>query len=160
MADLQSIFNNKRNFINLLLSDEELVKSLVNNEKNFLSIPVPDTSTVVFNHIFPCKYIPEVAEESKTFISMEFSYRQSKNTTYFRANTVTFYIFCAVNLIQTDYEMLRYDFILHHIDKMMRDSRSAEWIGKMEFDECKDLILDQRGKYVGVAAAYRSVEFA
>lgn len=157
---MKNLSINKKNFIEQFVKDNELVKCLKNPQKNFLDYEVNDPASIIFENLYPCKYIPAVDETSKAFIAMEFIYEPPRNNSqYFRVSNITFYIFCHFDLIQTDYETLRYDYALQHVDEIMQNARSKEWIGKMEFAGCKDVIMDQRGQYVGVAVSYRSVDF-
>ena len=161
MAHFENLSNNKQNFIQQFLDDENLVKCLANNQPDFLNYEVPDKSSLIYNHIYPCKYIPQTNETAKAFIAIGFRYDPSASSSrYYRTSYVTFYIFCHSSLIHTSYGALRYDYALQRVDAIMNCSRSKEWIGQMEFDNAEDDILDSKGEYVGICVSYRSGEIS
>lgn len=115
----------------------------------------------MMNNIYPCKYVPDVNENAKSFIAMGFQYEPNPaSKMHYTTSLVTFYIFCHKNLIETDYGSIRYDYALERVDQIINGSRSREWIGKMEFYGAEDTVMDVKGEYVGITATYRSVDFA
>lgn len=150
----------KSKFISLFLEDEELLKCLCNRPKDFLNHKLPGDERILYKHIYPFPFVPNVDEVSNTFLTMDFQYIPSKkSSTYYRTGFITFHVFCPTDLVETDYEALRYDYAIEHIDGIVRGARSQEWLGKMEFYEAKDQIFDPRGKYVGINATYKNYEF-
>lgn len=159
--NFSSLINNKADFISLFLADEKLVKCLRNQQENFLDIEVPDPTVLLYDNIYPCKYIPQSPEEAKSFLAMSFQYDPNRaSRKYYMTSGVTFYLFCHYDLIKTSYGCLRYDYALSRVDEIMRGLRSDQWLGEMEFAGAQDEILDQKGQYVGISVAYRSVEFS
>lgn len=148
----------KEEFITEILEDESLVKCLAHPATDFLSKGDVDPGSLVYENIFPTKYVPNVNEDAKSYICMGFSYKPTKSDgRYYTFSYVTFYLFCHKSLVRTDYGMTRPDYMLSRIDEFMLGSRGEAWFGRMEFEDGGDEILDQNGNYVGVYARYRSV---
>lgn len=159
MNHFKTTANNKWNFINSFLENENLVKCLANNETNFLDYEVEDKESLIYDRIHPTKYVPGVNESAKSFICMSFQYSSSKaSAVYYRVTSVTFYIFCHRSLMRTDYGVTRADYMLSCVDEIIHNSKSEEWMGRMLFEAGNDEILDANGEYVGLWARYKAVE--
>lgn len=160
MYHFESLGKNKSEFIQQILNRDNLVKCLYNNQKNFLDYSVDNKSDLVMNNIYPCKYIPGTNESAKSFVCMEFAYEPSRSSVkVYQTSIITFYIFSHISLIQTDYNILRYDYALQEIDSIMNGLKSDQWLGEMEFGGANDIILDPQGNYVGTSVTYRGIEF-
>jgi hypothetical protein len=157
MGRFEELSTNKYLILSKLIEDLEIVKCLVNNESNFLDISLPEdfeASSLIYNHIFPYKYIPTIETTPKTFITISFNYR-SKGMSY-KNGSIVFYVITHNSLIKTDYGFLRYDFLIHQIDEFMNSSRDIG-LGKLEFYDMADFSVNDY--YSGAYIRYRSTEF-
>jgi len=140
-----------------LIESEEIVQCLINNESNFLDIPIPvdyDVTSLIYQQIFPYKFIPTTETEAKTFITMSFSYKPNGVT--FKNGSVYFYIITHNSLLRTDYGSLRYDMLLNYIDEIFNSSRDIT-IGKLAFYDMGDFVVNDN--YSGIYIVYRLVDF-
>lgn len=162
---MENYFNttgiSKQKFIMDILADNELVKCLKYPVGNFLSCPDVEPASLLYENIFPTKFVPNVHEDVRSYICMGFQYSKSKSSNfYYCVSEVTFYMFCHKTIVRTEYGMTRPDFMLAHVDSFMHRRRSNEWLGEIEFVGGGDEILDQNGNYVGVYARYKGVGLA
>lgn len=152
---------NRMNFAKAMLDDENLLKCVAIDEPDFLDRELPcSKENCLFKNIYPCKYVPDIQDTARTYITMGFKYEQDDDRyNYFKAGYVTFYIFCHKDLIQTSYGILRYDYALQRIDEFMNGARAKEWLGDMILSEMDDISVDTYGTYIGVSVTYMSVEW-
>ena len=148
---------NKTTILMKLLEREEIVKCLVNNENNFLDVPLPnnfDVTSLVYNSIFPYRFIPSTQTEANTFITMKFNYKPNGRT--FKNGSICFYIISHNSLLRTDYGSLRYDMLINYIDELFN---SSEEIGfdKLEFYDMDEFVVNEN--YSGVYIMYKLKEF-
>ena len=138
-----------------LVSSENIVKALTYSDNNFLDKPMlDDSTTLLYNQIFPFAKVPKSTDEAKTFITMKFGYKP--DGAYFKLSNIHFYVITHISLIKTDYETLRYDYLINQID-MLFNSQRGIGIGKLPFYEMSDFAVneDWLGAYIG----YRALEF-
>jgi hypothetical protein len=157
MGRFAELGQNKFIILLKLIEDQDVVKCLVNNQTNFLDVPLPkdyDSTSLIYNSIFPYKFLPGVQTAPKTFITMSFSYKP-KGMTY-KNGAIYFYIICHNDLLRTDYGTLRYDFLVNQIDELMNCSRDIG-LGKLAFYDMSDFLVNDN--YSGIYLAYRSTEF-
>lgn len=148
----------KEKFILEMLQDEDLVKCLRHPATNFLEKDTGNPADLLYRNIYPTKYVPEVHEDAKSYICMGFNYAPTKTDgRYYTFSYVSFYMFCHKSIVRTNYGITRPDFMLTRIDDFVLGARGEEWLGRMEFYDGGDEILDQNGNYVGVYSRYRSV---
>ena len=159
--NFESLTQDKNEFIDRLALDDELAKCLICNELDFqkATITEEDKYNLIYNQIYPFPKVMSTTTEAKSYITMRFKYRKSKESNYFKAASITFYCFCHESLIQTAYMTLRYDYMLQQIDRLINDTRGEGWIGKMAFENLDDITVDTEGKFIGVAVTYRNTEF-
>jgi len=153
-----------------LVTNESLVKCLINSEGNCLDTPIPDNfdlSSLVYDFIYPFKFVPTPDTTAKSFITMQFNYKPNGIT--FKNGSIFFYIICHNSLIKTDYGSLRYDMILDYIDQSFNSEQDLELkdsfissrdlgIGKLPFYETYEFVVNEN--YSGVCIAYKTNEFA
>ena len=140
-----------------LTTNDNIVKCLVNNESNFLDIPLPigfDVNSLIFDQIYPWRYVPPVEKLVNTFITMKFSYKP--NGDKFKNGSVYFYIITHNSLMRTDYGSLRYDMLLNYIDEVFSGSRDLG-LGKLPFYDMDEFVVNEN--YSGVYICYKSTEF-
>jgi hypothetical protein len=88
---------------------------------------------------------------------MKFRYKKVNNV--FKAAQVFFYCFCHNSIIQTSYGVLRYEAMLSAVDRLINDTRCDTWLGKMTLDGMDDVVIDNKGNYIGVVVSYKNTEF-
>ena len=146
---------NKNEIMTRLASDENIAKALIYNESDFLNQPTPsDITTLLYTQIFPYQKVPKTQDEPKTFISMKFGYKP--NGAFFKVSAIYFYVITHISLIRTDHDVLRYDYLINHID-MLFNSQRGVGIGKLPFHAMDDFQVNENwlGAYIG----YKSTEF-
>ena len=148
---------NKTNILMKLITNDSIVKCLVNNQPNFLDVPLPvgfDVSSLIFDQIYPWRFVPPVDNLANTFITMKFSYKP--NGTTFKVGSVYFYIITHNSLMRTSYGSLRYDMLLNFIDEVFSESRDLG-LGKLPFYDMDEFVVNEN--YSGVYISYKSTEF-
>jgi hypothetical protein len=48
--------------------------------------------------------------------------------------------------------------MLQCVDRLINDTRSQGWLGKMAFDTSGDIVVDTKGRYIGVSVTYKNTE--
>lgn len=156
MSRFSELGTNKTTILMKLIESTEIVKCLVNNQSNFLDITLPvdfDTASLIYDRIYPYRYIPTVQTEAKTFISMAFGYKPNGLT--FKNGSIYFYIITHNSLIRTDYGMLRYDYLVNKVDEIFNSSRYIG-AGKLPFYDMGDIPINEN--YSGIYLAYKTTE--
>lgn len=158
--NFESISSDKNDIMALILSDEPLVKCLASPSPNFLDETVEDKVSLLYQSIFPFRYIPDTQEKNRSYITMKFKYNRVRSGNYWKRGTIYFYMFCHKDIVRTNYGKLRYDFMLQRINHLMNGSRSlsCQWLGEAVFEDLDEVIIDDSGNYVGVVATYQVVE--
>jgi hypothetical protein len=157
MGRFQELGQNKNSILMKLIENDDIVKCLTRNESNFLDPPLPsdfDRSSLIYNNIYPYKFVPTVETTAKTFITMSFGYKPNGMT--FKNGSIYFYIITHKDLLRTDYGVLRYDFLVNKIDEVFNSSRDLG-IGKLPFYGMDDILVNDN--YSGIYLAYKSTEF-
>ena len=157
MSRFAELGENKFTILMKLINRPEIVKCLVSNEPNFLDVPLPvnfDATSLIYENIYPWRFIPTVQTEPNTFITMSFGYKPNGVT--FKNGSIYFYIMTHNSLIRTDYGSLRYDMLLNYIDEIFSESRDIT-IGKLPFYDMGEFTVNE--SYSGIFIAYKSTEF-
>jgi hypothetical protein len=157
----ETLSENRTEFVNRLAFDDELAKLMVNNNPSYKENVVTDAdkSELIYTQIYPFPKVMEEVNEVKSYITMKFRYKKELGSNIFKAAQVIFYCFCHNTIIPTSYQTLRYDAMLSCVDRLINDTRNGTWLGKMTFDGMDDVIIDNKGNYVGIAISYRNSEF-
>lgn len=147
---------NKTEFLELFLNDIPLCQALINNDRNFLDIPITDDQkdALLFDQIFPYKFIPDITISGKSYLTMQFNYTDSKTNDLFFIGDVIIWIFCHRDLIRTKYKYLRYDFMKQRISKILQDKMSNNWFGKIFINPPVETMIDELGKYYGIRMSF------
>lgn len=145
--------------LNELIANKEIVQAVGCDEPNFLdeSNLINDPETLVWNKIFPYKYVPSLTQDRSTFITLGFSNYGATKGQQFKSGLITFYIFCHNDLQKTDTGFLRTDYITHQIDKLFGRTYKVGGIGKIEFVDMSDLSINEQ--YHGNRLTYRVYEW-
>lgn len=139
-----------------LLDSQGICKALFYNETDFLDQPdITDTFGLIYNKIFPYKFVPDTQIEANTYITMQFrNYRPVNNS--FKSGLIRINVLTHQELMQTDYGMLRCDYILSEIEKEMNQKRGIG-LGKLDFHHMDEIYVND--KYVGMFVEYKTHEF-
>lgn len=157
--NFQTLAENRLEIANKLAMDDKLAKCLLNKNELFedTTVTVNEKSNLIGTQIYPYPRTTGTLDKSKSYITMNFTYKKVKGGNYFKTASITIYAFCTDDLISTKYSTLRPDYMIQQIDRLLNDTRSESWIGKLSLDSMKDIIYD--GGYIGLAITYTNTEF-
>lgn len=152
MSRLMDMSESKEKLTNRLLSSVGLCKALQYNDANFLDQPnVEQPKELIHRKLFPYKYIPDPAAEKSTFITMSFRKFYVVNNA-FRSGFVYFNVFTHKELHSTASRMLRCDYIVAEIDRLLQGF-SGIGFSKLQFAEMDELSVNE--DYSGMYIAYK-----
>ena len=161
--NFQSLADNRIEFMKRIVFDDEVAKCLLNKSPNFKSTTVTqlEKASLMYSQVFPFSKTTNTLVDTKAYITMKFQYKKTNKLNIFKIASVTFYVFCHESIITTPYAVLRSDFLLSQIDRLMNDTESTNdgWIGKLSLSKMDDIIMDSEGKYIGLAVTYTDMEF-
>jgi hypothetical protein len=159
--NFESLSQNKNELLSILAFDDDLAKCLVNASPNFKDNVVTDDdkANLVYKNIFPYMKTTSTIKETGSFITMKFKYRRDSKGNKFKTASIIFFVFCDESIIKTNYGILRTDYLLTCLDRLLSDTRIQSGIGKLEFDSMEDSIVDSEGKYIGFSLLYKNIEF-
>lgn len=169
MSKFLELGQNKNEVMMKLLENDNIVKCLINNQSNFLTPSIPidfDRSTLIFENLYPYRFVPDTQTEAKTLITMKFGYKP--NGKIIKNGSIYFYIICHNSLLRTDYGSLRYDMLLSYIDDTfnslqdlsLKDSFASSrdlGFGKLPFYETDEFVVDKN--WSGTYIAYKLTDF-
>jgi hypothetical protein len=156
MAKLKEISEYKNTVIEKLLETDEIVKALYYENENYLEQPtLDDPSILVYENIFPYRFIPDTNTERKTFLTVSCRKIKKVNNA-FKAGFLTLAVFTHKELFKTNYGETRVDKVMSLIDEIFNSSRGIG-IGKLEFVEMDELIVND--KYMGAYISYKPIDF-
>jgi len=142
-----------------LLNNDNLVKALMYDSPNFLSKSIPidfDRTSLLYNKIWPIRYVPNIQDKSKSIVMTHWSLAPSRTKAYF-ISEITFFIIVHFDLIRTE-EGLRTDFIYYEIDKARRN---VELLGTSSLrltEKYRDFAVDSGGKWLGASFGYSAIK--
>lgn len=144
-----------------LIDNDNIVKCLINNETNFQDIALPENynkSDLLYKQIFPYKMIPtdEVQNIERTYITMAFDFK-SEGKDKIKVGSIYFFIITHINLLRTDYGMIRYDYLLNQIDETFNGLRGLG-ISKLSWNRTYDFSTENKN-YIGCAIEYKNTNF-
>lgn len=159
--NFETLAENRIEFIKRLALDDELAKCILNKSANFKDTTVTDAEKygLMYTQIYPFIKTVGTLTETKAYITMKFSYKKVKGANIFKVASVTFYAFCHESIIKTPYMIIRPDYMLQQIDRLMNDTRSDGWLGKLALYDMSDIVMDNNGVYIGSAITYTDTEF-
>ena len=149
---------NKTKLLEVLYSNDDLVKLLIFNDKDFLSKDLPenfDRTSLLYSQIFPYKYSPKIEDTPKTIVTINFTYKKHDNT--YKISDFYVYIITHFSLASCDYG-LRLDKGISIIDKIVNQSRLFG-IGRVEFDQMYEFSTDNTSQWIGTCIGYKTYEF-
>ena len=157
--NFETLADNRIEFMKRLVLDDDLAKCLLNKSTAFKNTTVTEIekSNLMHTQVFPFAKTTSTLLDTKAYITMRFKYRKVKGGNVFKVSSVTFYAFCHENIIKTPYMILRPDYMLQQIDRLLNDTRSEGWLGRLSLDSMDDVIFDNG--YVGLSVTYTNTEF-
>jgi hypothetical protein len=140
-----------------IITDQNICKAIYYNNKNFLDMPdiADPASVLLYNNVFPYRFIPDPEIIENTYVTLCFR-RYRPVGSAFKSGYIYIYCFTHKDLVVTDYNVLRYDYIIAEIDKLINMQRGIG-IGKAEFSEMDEFIVND--KYIGQYVSYKLYEF-
>lgn len=157
ISRFQDLSKDKVTIMSRLITSQNICKAVYYNDGNFLDQPdiVDPASVLIYKNLFPYRFIPEPDKNENTYITLSFRrYRPIDSS--FKSGYIYIYVFTHKDLIQTDYGVLRYDYIVSEIDKLMNMQRGIG-MGKAEFSEMDEFIVNEQ--YLGIYLCYKLYEF-
>jgi hypothetical protein len=159
--NFESLAENRTEFMKRLAMDDELAKVLLNKNDYFKNTTVTELEKagLMWTQIYPFVKTTKTLTETKSYITMKFKYKKLKDSNFYKTAYITIYAFCHEDIARTKYGVLRSDYMLSQVDRLLNDTRNESWLGKLQLDGMDDVIMDQDGTYVGIAVTYRNTEF-
>lgn len=156
----KSITDDRIEFCKNLFKDNDIVKCLLCPKPNFLNYKPTEEEidNLIWTHIFPIRKVTGVQLSKDSYITMKFSYLKSNKANIWKIASVTFFIFCHVDILKTEYNFLRHDYLLQKVDSLISDSKFTTWFGKLEFSGHDENFIDSSGDYYGHIITYKGVE--
>jgi len=157
--NFETLADNRIELMNRLCMDDDLAKCLLNKSEQFKNTTVTDEEKVELMHtqVYPYAKTTGTLTEAKSYITMRFRYKKLKGGNIFKTASITIFAFCADSLVKTKYFILRQDYMIQCIDKLLNDTRCEGWLGKLSMDSMDDVIFDNG--YVGLSVTYTNTEF-
>ncbi|WP_440110356.1 hypothetical protein [Paenibacillus sp. QZ-Y1] len=155
MSRFESLARDKLVVIDRILTSQEILKALVYNDMDFLDKEDVDPEVILYNHIFPYRFVPKTSAEKKTYITITFGTYRKVGASY-KSGIITFNVFTHQDLFRTGYGSLRTDYITIKLDELFNDFEGLG-VGKANFYAMDHLSVntDYHGSYV----AYKTYDF-
>lgn len=156
MARFDELNKNLMDVLDTLITSQNLCKLLTYPTPNPLSgADIVDTSTLLFDKIYPIPKIPDIKTTDGSFITVVFEeMRQSKNIG-FKDSVLCFYIFCHIDIWRTNSSLRPYS-IMHEIDLLFNNQRVIG-LGKLQFAKSRAYPINE--KFFGYKLDYSVVDF-
>jgi hypothetical protein len=156
LAKFDELNNNLMDVLIKLISSQNLCKLLTYTTSDPLSgADITDTSTLLFDKIYPIPKIPDVLDAEGSFVTIVFDEMRLSNNIGFKDSVLCFYVFCHINLWRTDGALRPYS-IMHEIDILFNNQR-AIGLGKLQFLRSKAYPVN--AKYFAYKLDYSVVDF-
>lgn len=129
----------KENILFKLVDSENITKAIVNKNESYLDTSLSvDPISLIYKNIFPYKRVPDINEETETFITLRVGGFKLINGIY-KSGYIIFYVFTHNSLMKTSYGMTRVDYIIGEIDELFNKAtdiggRNLIFDGMDEFD--------------------------
>ncbi|RXZ83376.1 hypothetical protein EBB07_06060 [Paenibacillaceae bacterium] len=148
----------KNTVLQRLVQSDEITKALFYPTPDFLDQPpVEQPHDLVYQKIFPYRYIPDESDEAGTYLTFSLRGYQPVQNTY-KAGYLHFNILTQRQLFQTRYDQLRTDLIASEIDRLMNEeAANSIGISKPVFHEMDELVANEH--YSGMYIAYKLYEW-
>lgn len=153
----------KQDVLGILINDDELSKLLKYNQPDCLSMPSlteDEKDDLIDTHVFGYRYIPEVAENQSSYISLGLSnfvpqegFRQFSDD--YVQGYLYFYILVDTAIMTTD-TGYRNDLILGRVYELFQEKKGIIGMGELRMEACTEL-WQQSNKFGGYTLGFRIV---
>lgn len=161
---IENITKWKQSIIDKIINDDELSKLLIYNTPNALAMPVPTDDqrySLVNNSVVGYRYIPTIAEDAKSWVSMSISkfapqegFRQFSDD--YLMGYIFIYILVDTSIMETE-TGYRQDLIAGRIHDLFQESRGFG-IGELRLESYIEN-WEHNNKLGGFIMGYKVVEF-
>lgn len=126
MSTSNEIMRYKQTAISQIVNTPEIVEALNKDYAN-------NGEGLIYKHIFPYAYVPEVEEEAKCYIlvTVDMPKVWNDNSYLFQQVLVCFYVLCHQELMKTEYGGTRIDYIADQLESVFNQSTDFGF-GEME----------------------------
>ena len=157
--NFQTLAENRLEIAKRLALDDDIAKCLLNKAELFKDTTVTplEKAKLIGTQIYPYPKTTGTLSQSKSYITMSFTYKKVKGGNYFKTTSIRITAFCTDDLVETKYSILRPDFLIQKIDRLLNGTRSDGWIGRLSLDSMSDVIFDNG--YIGLSVTYVNTEF-
>ena len=157
MSRFNELNNHLMSVLLKLIENHDLCKLINYNTYTPLSENnIDDTTTLLFDKIYPYPFTPNVDEEARTVINVLFDeFELGKTNPYFKNTQLTFIVLCHNSIWRID-GMLRPFAILSKIDELF-NQQYGYGLGKMEFSHGN--LLWANAQYSGYRVTYNLCDF-
>lgn len=161
MAYFRELSSYRDIILNQLISNPNIIQAVGNNRKDFLSNPdnsiIP--SSLLYTKIYPYRFICKPADEQATFITF-YLYGNGKisaDNDAFKYTYIGFDIYSHYELLRTDENCLRFDFIVSEIYEMIHNQKLGESITKAMLVSHTDFSMYD-GTWQGAQLSYSIID--
>lgn len=145
----------KEELIYRFTNSEDLCKLVYYNTPDALSNPsLTNPLDLIYTNLFPFRFIPDVANEMKTYVTLDFTdFELTKSNPKFINFNLLVYVFTHKDLFVTD-DGLRMDLLLNLVDVEIQEKRLG--FGDVYLHLCRSFWFDK--DYGGYYLEYRMFE--
>ena len=157
--NFETLAENRTKILSLLIQDDNLAKCLLNKSELFkdTTITPVEKAKLMYVQVYPFAKTTNTLDSTKSYITMGFKYKKVKGGNIFKTASITIYAFCHEDIAKTPYGILRSDYMIQQIDRLLNDTRSEGWLGRLSLDNMSDVIYPDG--YVGLSVTYVNTEF-
>ena len=146
---LQDFFDYKNQLMKDLLTSSEVVQ-LLDSE-----VQLQDAPGLAYKQVFPCEYVPETAEDAKTYICFDVDVLESYNKTYLLP-VLYIWVFAHRSKLRLPEGGVRTDKLCSEICKLINGSRNYS-LGELNLYSTKR--FSPMTDYQGKVMSFRGKEF-
>jgi hypothetical protein len=156
LARFQELNNNLMAVLIKLIESQDLCKLLYYTQTNPLDQPdISDTSTLLFDKIFPIPKIPDNQQTEGNLLTVIFDDIRLDNNIGFKDSIVSFNIICHINQWRIDGSIRPYA-IMNKIDEILNNQRVVG-LGKMIFSRSRFGTINDM--FMGYRLDYKVIDF-
>ena len=126
---LQEFFDYKNQLMKDLLTTKEIVR-LINEDVSF-----ENAERLAYTQVFPCEYVPDTAQEGKTYICFDVDIQESLSKTYLLP-TIYIWVFTHRSKLRLPEGGVRTDALCSEIAKTINGSR-LYGLGELNLESVK-----------------------
>ena len=137
---LQEFYEYKNKLMEELLTNEEIVRLINEN------VPFEDAESLKYTQVFPCEYVPDTAQEGKTYVCFDVDVQKAVNKTYLLP-TIYIWVFSHRSKLRLPEGGVRTDKMCSEIAKAINGSRRFG-LGELDLYSVKRFapMTDYQGK--------------